>query len=125
LTENDSALEVRKCKICGNKLRGRQDKVFCSLKCKNYYHTHLRYASIKAAKRINEYLKRNHGILLEMLGKNKSQIKVYRNRLEDKRFRFKYHTHTHINSKGKTFHYVYDLAWMEFSDDEILVIRKR
>ena len=93
--------------------------------CKNYYHSHLRKASNLAAKQINEYLKRNHGILLELLGKNKTQTKVYRTRLEQKKFRFKYHTHFHINSKGKMFHYIYDMAWMEFSDDEILVVRQR
>lgn len=103
----------------------RPNKMFCSTKCKNYYHRHLRHASKKAAIRINEYLKRNHGILLEQLGKSKTQKKVYRNTLEDKKFRFKYHTHTQVNSKGKTFHYVYDLAWMEFSDDEILIVRQR
>ena len=69
--------------------------------------------------------KRNHGILLEQLGKNKTQVKVYRNILSDKRFRFKYHTHTHVNKAGKTFNYIYDLAWMEFSDDEILIVRSR
>lgn len=116
---------IKKCKICKAEMEGRKDKLFCSVACKNYYHIHLRYASRKAAIRINEYLKRNHGILLEFLGKNKAQVKVYRNALSDKRFRFKYHTHTHVNSKGKTFYYIYDLAWMEFSDDEILIVRKR
>lgn len=106
-------------------MEGRTDKKFCSIQCKNYYHVHLRYASKKAAIRINEYLKRNHGILLEFLGKNKSQIKVYRNLLEDKKFRFKYHTHSHTNSKGKMYNYIYDLSWMEFSDDEILIVRSR
>ena len=114
-----------KCKICKNEMSGRSDKLFCSIKCKNYYHIHLRHASKKAAIRINEYLKRNHGILLEQLSKNKTQVKVYRNVLADKKFRFKYHTHTAVNSNGKTFHYIYDLAWMEFSDDEILIIRQR
>lgn len=114
-----------KCKVCKESYLFRKGKVFCSVKCKNYYHKHLRYASFKAAIRINEYLKRNHGILLELLGKNKTQIKVYRNILEDKKFRFKYHTHIHINNQGKVFHYIYNLAWMEFSDDEILVVRKR
>lgn len=119
-------LEVNKtCKICKKILRGRTDKIFCSVACKNYYHTNLRKASGKAAEQINEYLKRNHGILLELLGKNKSQIKIYRTLLEQKKFRFKYHTHFHINSKAKMFHYIYDIAWMEFSDDEILIIRKR
>ena len=114
----------KNCKVCKAPLSGRTNKVFCGLKCKNYYHKNLRYASFKAAIRINEYLKRNHGILLEVLGKKITQVKVYRNLLEDKKFRFKYHTHTHVNSKGKTMHYVYNLGWMDFSDDEVLIVRK-
>jgi hypothetical protein len=117
--------KARKCLACPNEVIGRVDKVFCSIKCKNYYHKKLRYKSVIAAIRINEYLKRNHGILLEALGKNVLQKKVYRNALEDKRFRFKYHTHTHLNSQGKTMHYVYDLGWMEFSNDEVLVVRSK
>lgn len=115
----------RKCKICSKSIKGRSDKIFCSIQCKNYYHKHLRYAAQKAAIEINGYLQRNYSILLELLGKNSAQVKLYRNVLEKKKFRFKYHTHTHVNSRQKTFHYVYDLAWMEFSDDEILVVRKR
>jgi len=99
--------------------------MYCSDYCKNYYHKHLRYAAKKAAVEINEFLQRNYSILLEILGKNKSQTKVYRNILENKKFRFNYHTHTHMNSRNKTFHYIYDLAWMDFSDDEVLIIRKR
>jgi hypothetical protein len=104
---------------------GRADKLFCSVKCKNTYHKKLRFASVKAAVRINEYLKRNHGILLEILGKNKQQLKVHGNVLADKRFRFTYHTHTRTNKQGKVFYYIYDMAWMQFSDDEILIIRAR
>lgn len=115
----------RNCKICAKPLKGRSDKIFCSTYCKNLYHKKLRHATKIAAMEINGYLKRNHAILMEILGKNKTQIKTYRNRLEKKGFRFKYHTHFHINSKNKTFYYVYNLAWMEFSDDEVLVIRKR
>ena len=116
---------MKKCKICKSKFSGRADKLFCTVKCKNVYHKKLRYASVNSAIRINEYLKRNHGILLEQLGKNKAQVKVYRNILSDKKFRFKYHTHSHINKNGKAFHYIYDLAWMAFSDDEILIVRSR
>ncbi|MGO3182873.1 MAG: hypothetical protein ACTIJ9_08585 [Aequorivita sp.] len=116
---------VRKCRICGKPLKGRSDKIFCSSRCKNVYHKKVRYASKIAAIEINGYLKRNYAILLEVVGKNQTQIKVYRNLLEKKGFRFKYHTHFYINSKSKMFHYVYDLAWMEFSDDEILIVKKR
>lgn len=122
LIENEQ--KNRRCLVCTAEVVGRIGKVFCSIKCKNFYHKSLRYKSVKAAIRINEYLKRNHGILLEILGKNVTQKKVYRNILADKKFRFKYHTHTHTNSTGKVMHYIYNLGWMEFSDDEILIVRK-
>lgn len=116
---------LKKCKICKAVFKGRSDKLFCTIKCKNTYHKKLRFASVQAAIRINEYLKRNHGILLEQLGKHKTQVKIYRNVLSDKNFRYKYHTHTHINKQQKVFHYVYDIAWMSFSDDEVLIKRVR
>jgi len=74
----------KKSKICKKIIRGRTDKIFCSTDCKNYYHKHLRYAAKQAAIQINEYLKRNYSILLELLDKNKIQVKVYRNILEQK-----------------------------------------
>ena len=114
----------RNCKICKKPIVGSSDKIYCSNYCKNFYHKKLRYATKMAAIEINGFLKRNYAILLETLGKNKTQIKVYRNTLERKKFRFKYHTHLHVNSRNKTFYFVYDLAWMEFSDDEILIVRK-
>jgi hypothetical protein len=114
----------RKCKICKTVFEGRIDKLYCSIQCKNYYHINLRKVTNTAAIPIDRFLHRNRSILLEVLGKNKVQIKVARTLLEQKKFRFKYHTHYHINSKGKMYHYVYDISWMQFSDDQILINRK-
>jgi hypothetical protein len=116
---------MRKCKICSKPIIGRSDKVFCSVRCKNYYHTNLRKVTDIAVKEINKILHRNRSILLEVMGKRKIQIKINRIELDKKKFNYKYHTHTYINSKGKTYYYVYDFAWMEFSDDELLIVRKR
>ena len=114
-----------KCNICGNNFKGRSDKIFCSVHCKNEYHKQLYHVSGIAAAEINEFLRRNHSILYELIGNNKTRIKVSRNLLEKKKFRFKYHTHVHVNSRNKTFRYIYDLAWMDFSDDEVLIVKKR
>jgi len=76
-------------------------------------------------KEIDTILHRNRSILLEILGKHKTQIKVNRIVLEKKKFRFKYHTHINVNKNGKTYHHLYDFAWMEFSDDEILIIKRK
>lgn len=115
---------MKKCKVCQKRLRGRSDKIFCSVGCKNYYHKNLRFAAKKAAIQIDGYLKRNYKILYEILGGNKTQIKISRNYLTQKGFRYKYHTHFHINSRNKMYLYVYNLAWMEFSDDQILIVKK-
>lgn len=113
-----------KCKICNKDFVGRSDKVFCSTHCKNYYHTHLRKVNAAAVESIDKILHRNRSILLEILGKNKMQHKVNRITLEKKKFHFKYHTHSHINKQGKTYYHLYDFAWMEFSDDSILIVRR-
>jgi predicted nucleic acid-binding Zn ribbon protein len=115
----------KKCKICSKNVRGRSDKLFCSVKCKNYYHTNLRRVTNVVATKIDLILHRNRSILLELLGKNLNRKKVNRLILEQKKFRFKYLTHFHANKEGKIYHWVYDFAWMSFSDDSILIIRKR
>ncbi len=115
---------MRKCKMCKKKVVGRSDKIFCSIACKSKYHRKLRNVTGKVTKQIDIILHRNRSILLEILGKRRLKIKVNRIVLEKKKFNYKYHTHFTRNSKGKIYYYVYDLAWMSFSDDDILIIRK-
>ncbi len=47
-----------------------------------------------------------------------------RSELVKKKFQFKYLTHYNVNKQGKTYNHIYDFAWMEFSDDEILIVRQ-
>ena len=114
-----------KCKICNKPVIGRSNKLFCSVRCKNYYHTNLRRVTNSEVKEIDTILHRNRSILLEILGKRITQIKVKKIVLDKKKFNYTYHTHIHINTKGKTYNYLYDMAWMSFSDDEIMIVRRR
>ena len=116
---------MKKCKICKNEFLGRTDKIFCSVNCKSTYHRKLRRVTKSATFDIDEVLHRNRSILLELLGKNGTQKKVKRIVLVKKKFQFKYLTHFYINSQGKMYHQVYDFAWMEFSDDEILIVKRK
>jgi predicted nucleic acid-binding Zn ribbon protein len=75
----------KKCKICSKNINGRSDKTFCSIECKNYYHTNLRRATDAAVKEIDTILHRNRSILLELLGKHKSQVKTGRIVLDKKK----------------------------------------
>ena len=68
-------------------------------------------------------LHRNRSILYEIIGDVSLQKTIPRMVLEKKKFQFKYHTHTQINKHGKTYFYVYDLAWMSFSNNNVLIIK--
>ena len=120
------ALSVRRrnCPICKSVLRGRLDKKFCSMQCKSQYHRRLRKVTADITVDIDKILHRNRSILLEIMGRTAKKKRVKRLLLSQKKFNFKYMTHFHNNSKGKTYHYVYDFAWMSFSDDEVMIVRK-
>ena len=116
-------MNARLCKMCKSPVKGRTDKIFCSIKCKSTYHMKLRGVTDYAAERIDKILHRNRSILLELMGKNGTQKKLPRTALDEKKFHFGYITHFHINSQNKTVHYVYDFSWMIFSDQEVLIKR--
>lgn len=113
------------CKMCKISIVGRSDKKFCSIECKNNYHFRLRKNTETIAKKIDVILHRNRSILLELLGKDTYHKKLKRLTLAKKKFNFKYMTHYNVNKQGKIYHHVYDFAWMEFSDDQILIVRRK
>lgn len=117
--------QKRHCLMCKSILRGRPDKRFCSIICKSSYHRKLRQATTQATRIIDAILHRNRSILLEILGKRKTQIKVDRLSLDQKKFNFHYFTGRTINKQGKAYHHIYDFRYMQFSDNDILIIRKK
>lgn len=114
---------MEKCLICKVPVKGRTDKKFCSITCKNSYHLRLRKANEAVTTKVDQLLHRNREILLESLGKEGKQKILSKIELEKRGFRFRYITGYYVNSQGKQYHYVYDFAWMEFSTQEVLIVR--
>ena len=116
---------MKNCKLCNKALKGRSDRKYCSSHCKNQYHQQLRKTNATIVDTIDQFLHRNRAILLELLLEyNQQKMMISKTKLEKMGFRFSNFTGTHINSKGKTFHHVYDYSWMEFTSKEILVIKR-
>lgn len=113
------------CAICRKLFVGREGKKFCSIACKSTYHKRLRKVNNKATILIDKILHRNRSILLEIMGKHKSKIKVPRSALDKKRFNYKYFTSRTVNSQNKEYFHLYDFAYMEFSNEEVLIVRKK
>ena len=79
----------------------------------------------KATQKVDTILHRNRSILLELMGKNSKQKKMPKINLDKKRFNYTYVTAYHVNNQGKMINHVYDFSWMIFSDEEVLIRRKK
>jgi len=115
----------KKCLICKATFSGRTDKRFCSGKCKSYYHRKLRKINKLATRKVDTILHRNRSILLEIMGKRKVKQKVDRIILDQKKFNYHYFTGRTINKQGKEYLHIYDFRYMMFSDNEVLIVRKK
>ena len=115
---------IRTCKVCGGRVVGRTDKIYCSANCKAIYHAELKRKTKLATTAVDKILHRNRSTLYELMGDHKRQIKVSRLALDRKKFNYDYFTGLHMNSRGKLYHHVYDFSWMIFSDQEVLIVRR-
>ncbi len=117
------AFMKKKCAQCAVEFVGRTDKRFCSIKCKNEKNNTTRQQTREVCKEIDAYLHRNHEILCTLMGKSKKEMfdKLVLTRTG---FKYEFMTGIYLNKEGKTYHIVYDFAWMEFSNQQILIIRR-
>ena len=115
----------KKCENCDTEFRGRSDKRFCSTACKNNFNYQLRKHTKDITKDIDKILHRNRIILDTIMGEKRKKMKMDRLELEKMGFSFKYITGIYKNRENKLYHYVYDFAWMEFSTQEILIVKKK
>jgi len=67
---------------------------------------------------------RNREILATLPG-NAVKVELDRLVLTRTGFRYEYHTGTCLNKEGKTYRLVDDCAWVNFSDQKILVVRRK
>ncbi len=115
---------VAHCPICGDKVIGRKDKIFCSPNCKAEYHYRRKKQRVPVSEPIDSILHRNWVILTELYEEiGKKKFFVSRAKLNKSGFHTRYFTSYELNSKGKAYRYIYDFGWMEFSDKELMVIK--
>jgi len=113
-----------KCKKCEKPIVGRTDKQFCSAKCKAAHHRNQSKKPKTEIERVNKILLKNYKILNEIVGEKESCI-IPIPLLESKKFFFGYVTKVHFNSQGKMYQYLYDLSFLRFRTDTILVYNNR
>jgi predicted nucleic acid-binding Zn ribbon protein len=112
------------CPICGKHIIGRSDKKFCSTKCKNNYHHPSKNLKGDHIKMVNNFLYQNFKIMESIFSdEKKNKLMVPRILLDKMGFHYSYSTGCYINKQKKLYRYIYNYAWMEFSNQKIMLLK--
>ena len=112
------------CISCGKTFVGRTDKKYCSLKCKNTFNYNRKSKTKSATQTIDAVLHKNREILEVIMGPKRKKMYIEKTELTQMGFQSEYVTGFYTNSQDKLYRYVYDFAWMEFTGEKIMVVRK-
>jgi hypothetical protein len=115
-------METKNCLECGEVVKGRIDKKFCSDYCRNSYNNKVNKDSKNLIRNINNRLRKNYKILTELNTSGKT--KISRSRLYDKGFDFQLFTSIYTTKKGSTYFYVYDQGYLALENELFLLIKR-
>jgi len=107
----------RKCLDCGDVIRGRADKKFCSDQCRNNYNNRLNRDSNNFVRNVHGLLRKNRRILSDLYADGKTT--VHKDALYALGFNFSFFTHVVRTREGKTCQYCFEYGFTERDDDFI------
>jgi len=115
-------MKTKECLECGETLRGRIDKKFCTDYCRNSYNNRINKDSKNLIRNTNNRLRKNYKILsgLNSTGKTKvTRIKLY-----DHGFDFRLFTSIYRTKTGNTYFYIYDQGYLALGNETFLLIKR-
>ncbi len=116
-------MKTRTCLQCSQTVVGRADKKYCSSECRLLYFRNKQSEPKPYQKKIDGILHKNHAILSAIMIGKPNKYSVSRQNLVLQGFDFVHITRIYVNHHGKLYHYIYDYAYMEFSADDIMIVR--
>ena len=114
--------EKRTCLDCGEIIKGRADKKFCSDLCRNNYNNKLNADSTNYVRNVNNILRKNRRILEELNPTDK--IKTHKSKLLEKGFDFTYHTNQYKTQKGDVYFFCYEYGYLPIENDFYLLVKR-
>lgn len=105
----------RKCLDCGDTIRGRADKKFCSDQCRNNYNNRLNRDSNNFVRNVHGLLRKNRRILSDLFAEGRTRI--HKDALYALGYNFSFFTHIIETKEGKRFNYCFEYGFYESGDD--------
>jgi len=107
----------KKCLDCGDTLRGRADKKFCSDQCRNNYNNRLNRDSNNFVRNVHGLLRKNRRILADLIDEGKTT--VHKDALYALGYNFSFFTHIIESADGNKYHCCYEYGFREKGNDFI------
>lgn len=117
-------MDSRNCPECGQIIRGRTDKKFCSNDCRSFHHNKIRGSYNQHVRAINCVLQRNRRILMEC-NEGAPNMKIPLYLLQSKGFDFSYFTHCMPDRRGRDIVYIYDYGYQKISGNSVKICIKK
>lgn len=115
--------EEKSCAECGTKIFGRADKKFCSDQCRNAYNNKLNSDGNNYIRNINNTLRKNRRILMELNPNGKS--KTHRDKLGEKGFDFSYYTNTYTTKAGAVYYFCYEYGYLPLDNNFYALVKRQ
>src|SRR4051812_28159584 len=103
-------METPKCPECGEVIKGRIDKKFCSDLCRNSFNNKLNSDTNNYVRNVNNSLRKNRRILSELLSGDTT--KLAKQKLIDKGFNFNFYTNQNITKTNNTYFFCYEFGYL-------------
>jgi len=111
------------CLECGEEIRGRSDKKFCSDLCRNAFNNKLNSDSTNYVRNINNTLRKNRRILEGLIPEETA--KATKDKLLQKGFNFQYYTNTYTTKKGKAYYFCYEYGYLPIDNDFYFLVKRK
>ena len=111
------------CLECGEEIKGRADKKFCSDQCRVTYNNKLNSDNTNYVRSVNSTLRKNRRILMELNPQGKR--KISRDKVAQAGFNFTYHTDIYKTKEGALYFYCYEQGYLMIDDKTMLLVAKQ
>ncbi len=115
-------MEIKRCLECGEPIKGRSDKKFCSDYCRNAYNNKVNKDTKNLIRNTNNHLRKNYKILSSLNSSGKTT--VHKSKLSNQNFNFNLFTSIYKTKSGNEYFYVYDQGYLKLEKDFYLLIKK-
>jgi hypothetical protein len=116
-------IEEKTCLECGDKIKGRADKKFCSDQCRIAFNNKLNSDETNYIRNVNNILRKNRRILMALNTTGKTRVS--REKLNEKGFDFTYFTSQYETKEGSLYCFCYEQGYLELENNYFLLVVKK